>query len=225
MVIIDENDIGKTKEELLMDLIAEWLGERIPLDKVKYGQPQALDQRPDLKFDPNTFIPARVDVRYDGRYDTSGSGFMYRRRSIVDHLEGCDLTTITPLTLPFSIWDLIDQINKCVPYPIDKYDLVNHVYETKEDYANGIHIEADPHSWLWMDGEKTKIDDRWIDGLPLLTNTRLNGFYKWAEEDPEAANLVVLQARVAQNNIDRLAEAKARIAARAEKARKVLSMI
>lgn len=219
MVIIDEKDIGKTKEELLMDLIAEWLGERIPLDKIVYGLPEELDQRPDLPYDPNTFVPARVDIRYDDRYSEQGSGFMYRRRSIVEHLAGCDLSTITPLKLPFTIHDLIDQINKCVPYPIDKDDLVNHKYETKEDYENGIHIQAHPHSYLWMDGEKVKIDDRWIDGIPLLKNTRLNGFFKWKPVDAVAFAAAAAQAAVSRERSGRLAAARNRVADRLDQSR------
>lgn len=219
MVIIDEKDIGKTKEELLMDLISEWLGERIPLDKIKYGLPEELDQRPDLPYDPNTFVPAKVNIQYDERYSEMGSGFMYRRRSIVEHLAGCDLSTITPLKLPFSIHDLIEQINKCVPYPIDKDDLVDYKYETKEDYENGIRIQAHPHSYLWMDGETVKIDDRWIDGIPLLTVTRLIGFFKWTPVDAVAFASAQAAAAVAQERSGRLAAARLRVADRLDQSR------
>lgn len=186
MVIIDQDDIGKTRDELLMDLVAEYLGFRIPLDKIVFGNPQELDQRPDLSFDPNTFIPARVDTAYDDRYSEAGSGFMYRRRSIVEHASGCDFSKVAPTTLPFTTHDLIDQFNKCLPYPIDESDIVLIEYKTKEDYEKGVEFKADPHSLFWTDGEKINIDDRWITGEPIITVTDLPGFFKWKPDSQEA---------------------------------------
>ncbi len=206
MVIIDEKDMGKTREELLMDLVSEHLGFRIPIDKIVFGQPTELDQRPDLKFDPNTFISARVDIRYDDRFSLDGSGFMYRRRSIVEHAAGCDFSTVSPMTLPFTTYDLIEQFNRCLPYPIDQSDIVFVEYKTKEDYAGGVSFKAAPHSLFWIDGEKIQIDDRWITGDPVLAQTELPGFYKWTPPTGPSA-----QARFNASALAALTAAQTRV--------------
>lgn len=203
MVIIDEDDLGKSREELLMDLVAEYLGFRIPLDKIVFGEPEALDQRPDLEFDPNTFIPAQIDIAYDSRFSDMGSGFMYRRRSIVEHASGCDFSKVAPTKLPFTTHDLIEQFNQCLPYPIDESDVVLVEYKTKEDYEKGVTFAAAPHSLFWTDGETIQIDDRWITGEPVIVVTDLPGFFKWKPESAE-----VLFARRAN---ERIAAARMRI--------------
>lgn len=179
MVVIDEKDINKSKEEILMDLIYESTGQRIPLPHVRFGKPQELDQRPDLKFDPNTFIGARVNPRYDNRYNAAGSGFMYRRRSIIDHMRGCVFEGITPTHLPFKVSDLLPQINHCLPYPIAAEEIVDYEYTTLDEVKDSIKLKAHPESLLWCDGGRIPIDDRIIAGQPLLTVTNLPGFYVW----------------------------------------------
>lgn len=179
MVIIDEHDINKTKEEILMDLIYESTGQRIPLPHVRFGKPQELDQRPDLKFDPNTFIGARVNPRYDNRYNSAGSGFMYRRRSIIEHMRGCVFDGVAPAQLPFRVSELLPQINHCLPYPISAEEIVDYEYTTLEEAADGIKLKAHPDSLLWCDSGYVPFDDRLITGKPLITVTNLPGFFEW----------------------------------------------
>lgn len=180
MVIIDEKDIHKSKEEILMDLIYESTGQRIPLEHVKFGKPVELDARPDLKFDPNTFIPARVNPRYDNRYNSSGSGFMYRRRSIFEHIQGCSFNGVAIYSLPAKLTDLLEQINRCLPYPIAKEDVSEVEITSLEQIQKGIRFAAHPESILWCEGGIVPIDTRALEGIPLVTVTQLNGFKKWS---------------------------------------------
>lgn len=185
MVVIDEHDVGKTREEVLLDLIYEATGNRIPIDKVDFGKPKELDKRKDLETDPNTFIPAKVDPQYDARYSASGSGFMYRRRDIINHTDGCDFSRVMPAMLPVRILDVLDQINECMPYPIQPDDVINYEYKTAAQVENGISLHAHPESLLWIKGQTLLVDTSMLYNEPMIAVTNLDGFKEWAE-DPNA---------------------------------------
>lgn len=180
MVVIDEKDVGKTEEQVLMDLIYEGTGQRIPLDKVKFGKPREVDQRKDLDLDANTFIPARVDATYDARYAGPGSGFMYRRRNIDNHSAGADFNNIAPMALPFKITDILDQINDCLPYPIEARDVIDYEYKTLAEVEDkGVRLDANPDSLLWIKGVGFFVNTTYINGAPLIGNATLDGFNEW----------------------------------------------
>lgn len=188
MVVIDELDVGKTREEVLMDLIYEAVGYRVPLDRVKFGKPREVDKRKDLDLDPNTFIPARVDPTYDDRYSAAGSGFMYRRRNIINHTNGVDFSQVAPPSLPFKMADVLDQINERMPYPIQLSDIVNYEYKTFAEVAEkGIRLQAHPESLLWIDGQTFFVNTVYINGKPLINVKELDGFNEWFAPvaDPE----------------------------------------
>lgn len=176
MVVIDENDIGKTKEEILIDLLYEATGKRIPLNKIKHGVPFELDVRKDLKTDPNTYIPVKVDQEYDDRYSSDTSGIMYRRRNIAQHCENCTFITVKPSTLPFNISSYLDRINENLPYPIDLEDIVDHTYSTLDEIENGVLLEATPSSLLWSGKNRLIIDLGYLTGDPFISNTIMDGF-------------------------------------------------
>jgi hypothetical protein len=180
MVVIDEHDVGKTREEVLMDLIFEGTGDRIPLDKVLFGKPREVDQRRDLDLDANTFIPARIDPRYDARYSAAGSGFMYRRRCLVNHTKLSDFSKVAPATLPFKMSDILDQINEYMPYPIKLDDIVNYEYRTlAEVVERGVRLQAHPESLLWIRGAEFFVNTAYINGTPLINVRELDGFHEW----------------------------------------------
>lgn len=185
MVIIDVNDIGKSREQVLLDLIYEATGERIPLDKVKFGKPREIDKRKDLEFDPNTFIPARIDRNYDTRYGTTpDDGFMYRRRNIVEDFGATDFSSVKPHSLPFKLTDILDQINACLQYPIGADDIIDHEYTTLGQVEAGVHLQAHPESLLWIKGIKIYVDTGYIKGVPLIFETELDGFNEWFPPAP-----------------------------------------
>ena len=175
-VIIDRHDVGKTTEDLLRDLLYESTGARIPGDKIVYGKPRELKQRPTYKYDPNTFIPVIVDIVYDTRFRTTGDGFMYRRRSIIEHCANVDFTSIKPDFFPFRISDILDQINSYLEYPIAMDDLVEYEYSSVEQWSSGVLLMARDDSYLWTDGQTVMIDTSSVNQNNLLTNYTLDGF-------------------------------------------------
>lgn len=185
MVVIDEHDVGKTKKEVLMDLIYEATERRIPLDKVTFGKPQEVDVRKDLIYDPNTFIPMRVDPGYDNRYNTPETGVLYRRRSLKDHLKDVDFSMVLVEKFPVRVSELLEQVNYQLKYPIAACEIQEFQYDTSEQLEKfGLYIMADPESVLWFDGGPMMGVD--VGGKPgLVTITRLMGFFKYGEEPPE----------------------------------------
>lgn len=175
-VIIDDNDNGKSREALLMDLIYESNGIRVPLDKIKFGIPREVDQRKDLDNDPNTFIPVKVNNQYDNRFALGTSGIMYRRRSIAKHIAGIDLAVITPLFLPFKVSDLLEQINTLVPYEFQVEEIENYEYRTLAEVEAGVKLVAKKQAYLWFEGATFNVNTTKISGAPLIANKTLNGF-------------------------------------------------
>lgn len=144
-VVIDEHDIGKTKIQLLTDLLYETNGLRVPEDRIKYGDPQPLDARPDLLWDPNTFIPFRIDPTYDDRYSRN-AGFMYRRLDLKDYVGSHDFQ-VQITHFPFRISEVLDQINAQLPFPLDLNDIVD--YEFSAPNTVKFDLVANPKSVLW----------------------------------------------------------------------------
>lgn len=183
MVVIDEHDVGKTRREVLMDLIYEATGRRLPLDKVVFGKPRPCDQRPEVKTDPNTFIPMRVDVQYDHRFNLPESGVLYRRRDMGDHLKDLDTSKIKVGKFPVRTTDLLDQINEQLTYPVLACELMDYEFTSAEQIEMfGLMVVAHPDSVLWMgSGELFGVD---VSGAvdpesTLVPNNYLMGFYKW----------------------------------------------
>jgi hypothetical protein len=178
MVIIDEHDIGKTKYQLLTDLIYESTGQRIPLNSIEYGHPSELDARPDVLTDPNTFIPIKVSGVYDVRLFGPHRGFMYRRRSLFDHLSGVDLDiefTDWPTTLHQVI---LDQINPQLRYPLRAEDFVD--YQITDEDTNNIVIRAAEHSLFWCGSADVAIPPPNSSNFILVENRFLDGFNVWS---------------------------------------------
>lgn len=180
MVVIDEHDLGKTREELLMDLIYETNGNRIPLDKIKFGIAREVDQRPDLDFDANTFIPVEIDPAYDDRFGKGVAGLMYRRHNLGLYTKDVDLTVVAPLFLPFTIHDILEQINTLLPYPVAPEEVINYEYKTMEQVDFGVTLKARKDAYIWFHGVHFKVDTSILTGRPLIENTVLNGFVPYA---------------------------------------------
>lgn len=180
MVVIDGNDVGKSREQVLLYLIYEASGQIIPLDKVEFGKPRILDQRKDLDTDPNTFIPCRISQEYDDRYWAEGSGFMYRRRCILNHTQESDLHSVRPAHLPFTITEILPLINAILPYPIQSSDVIDYKYNTLEEVRAGITLQAHPESLLWINGKTFTVNTDILEGAPLIDNRNLDGFNEYS---------------------------------------------
>lgn len=175
MVILDHNDVGKDKLEILTDLLYETNGDRIPLSKVKYGLPEEMDTRPDIKTDHNTMIPLKVQQDYSTLYENA-AGLLYRRVELVDylaHLEPGDIEFHSNV-FPVQLCEILPQINAQLEYPIDCHDVLSHPIE--HSGVQDIVIQAEPHSLIWTGQAKisvTVINDSLV---PLYTTVALRGF-------------------------------------------------
>jgi hypothetical protein len=153
-VVIDEHDIGKTRIQLLTDLLYETNNLRIPEEKIKYGEPQALDARPDLDWDPNTFIPFRIDRDYDDRFSRN-AGFMYRRRDFSEYVGSHDFE-VQITHFPFRISEVLDQINAQLPFPLAISDIED--YEFSLPDTEEFELIASPKSLIWTGKCKVKME-------------------------------------------------------------------
>lgn len=177
MIIIDEHDIGKTEEQLLTDLIFEATGQRIPTNVIKYKQPSALDSRPDIPTDPNTYIPFNAEIEYDIRLSGNNRGFLYRRRSLSEHFANIDLDLEFD-TWPTTLHDvIINQINPILSYPLKLHDIIDYVID--DENTNSLVIHASPKSLFWVDSAIVSIVPPNSSNFVLVENRFLNGFNEW----------------------------------------------
>lgn len=172
MVVIDEHDLGKTTIQLLTDLIYESEGFRIPEQKINYGKPQALDVRPDILTDANTFVPVRVQDDYDDRYPI-GSGLMYRRRELGDHFPDIMYHVYTT-TASFRLYELLDQLNLQISYPLTSADVLDQALNLANSEV--ITLRANPDSYIWINNATIRVTVHTEARLDLLTVTDLTGF-------------------------------------------------
>lgn len=181
MVIIDEKDLHKTKEEVLLDLIYEASGQRFPIDKIGFGNPHELKTRLDDELAPNTHIPVKVDMAFDRRYAIPEAGFLYRRREIHKHLKDIDWSQVLVRKIPFTTADVLPQINDQLSYPIQPEEVDNLTYESIEQLlAYGMIIQAAPDSLLWCsEGVGHNAGLGHFDPNPIVTVIRVDGFKKW----------------------------------------------
>lgn len=176
-VVVDEKDIGKSRIDLLIDLVYESTGTRFPQDKIRFGKPSELDQRPELYYDPNTYLPVNINIEFDRRFSTPVSGIMYRRLSLHEYLSKVDFESIKPEFFPFRISDLLDQINEQIPYALNMEDLVEYEYTSPDQWAGGIHITPHPESYVWQGPTvMVAVNTSAIGGGNLLDKHVLDGF-------------------------------------------------
>jgi hypothetical protein len=145
-VVIDQNDIGKSDFDILMDMIYETNKVRFPREHIWTGTPSALDQRPDIDDDENTYIDVRINPNWDNEYSRH-SGFLYRRHDLTQYFENIDIS-ITATEFPFtvrSIWDT--QVQPFLPYPINKNDIQDYLFTSLT--SDTITVYATSGSLLW----------------------------------------------------------------------------
>lgn len=173
-IVINEADIGKTEIQLLMDLIFESVGIRVPEQKIQYGKPQALDVRPDVYDDPNTFIPITVDADYDDRYAPQiEKGLLYRRRELASHFTST-LYPIYTATGTFKISAVLSQLNTLLTYPLTMADVVDQTLSAAG--LTQITLVANPTSYIWTGKVVLDVSVHQGDLVLMLATTDLEGF-------------------------------------------------
>jgi hypothetical protein len=138
-------DFDRPETEVLCDLVYVTNKYKLPPPMVVFGTPQVLDQRPDIEDDPNTYIPAKVNSKFDHRLVPRETGFLYHRIPLAA-LRVVDNSVITPPAVPFKTYDILDQINRQLGVQLTENDLVNTEYTTLDD---DFIITALPTSKIW----------------------------------------------------------------------------
>ena len=138
-------DFNRPETETLCDLIYVSNKYKLPPSMVVFGTPQALDQRPDIEDDPNSYISAKIQQKFDYRMVPKVTGFLYHRIPLAA-LRVVDGTTIVPPAIPFKTYDILDQINRQLGVQLSQNDLENTEYTTMDaDFV----ITAKPTSRIW----------------------------------------------------------------------------
>jgi hypothetical protein len=177
MVIIDEHDLGKTRSQILLDLLYEALGVRLEETWYTKGIPKALDSTPTNPWDANTYM----DIQYAPYYKEvkSQQAVMYRRRDIGEHLAqyAFHLTyTRFPTTTSQIVEDLI---NPHLNFTLLDEDLT---IETIDDpTSQQIVIKANPESLIWCGQAKIDIDVPGDEFFVLAQVTVLGGFQPYVD--------------------------------------------
>jgi hypothetical protein len=173
-VVINAQDVGKTDIELLMDLIYETAGIRVPEQKITYGKPTVLDVRPDITGDSNTFIPIVIDADYDDRFPAdAGKGLLYRRRELSEHFSEASYTIFTQLA-SVKLYAILSQLNAVLSYPLTTKDVLDQTIDTSE--ATSLTILANPDSYIWTGSAIITVNIIGDDLVELLTISDLEGF-------------------------------------------------
>ena len=179
-IVIDEQDLGKSRLELLTDLIFESEGIRIPLNKITYSNPETLDQTPLTLTDPNTLIKFNTKSDYDDRHTRKFSGaLMYRRRELNQHF----LSVVNPIpiyidTAIFTIHEILPQINEELKYPLSIEDVSDQTYDATD--LTEIVLVSNKNSLIWIGNVKVNVNISATNKTDILTNTLLDGFTQFA---------------------------------------------
>lgn len=150
---------------IAIDLIYAATGLEYPIDKIILGIPIAVDPRPDLDTDPNTFVPViSVSIVFDARFDSiPNDGFLYRRIPL-SLLTGSDNVIFEePTVFPFSTYEILDGINEKLNTQLTTDDVLDDIYTTP---GAPLRLRANPKSLAWLDEIVILYDE--FDGGRLL---------------------------------------------------------
>ena len=179
--LILQYQLNRPGIEILLDLISIYnQGYRLEPHQVEFGDPQDLDTRPDILDDTNSFIPAEVDASVDSRLVPGNTGFLYARLPL-GVLKKDKEYDIDPLPVPFSTYQILDQINDQYNTQLTEDDLEDTEYVSMDDW---FYIHAKPSSKVWIG---TKRIDVVGDGpkFVLFVQSFLNGFTAYDPLDPD----------------------------------------
>lgn len=130
----------KPEKELLLDLVYMSTHCRVPADKITFKEPpQALDQRPDLDDDSNSFIGFKLKQGWNDEL-LGENGLMYRR---VPLHEATRNQAVDNLTFPLTIYGILPQINAQLGMRLTQKDVYNATYLTQ---TTVITVRAKPGS-------------------------------------------------------------------------------
>lgn len=140
---------NQPSKQIALDLIYIYTGYDVPLNKIEFGLPEAVDPIPEKLTDENTYTPAEISPFEDGRFITEDNGFLYRRLNLNEIQPNTGITLLN-VTYPFYVHDVLPAINSFLGTQLDQSDLVNDYYE---DASKPVIVRAHKHSLAWI-GER-----------------------------------------------------------------------
>jgi len=160
---IEEGNFNRPSAEIALDLIYLTNQFRIPPAKVEFGVPMALDQRPDVPTDANTFVPVDIDAEY---YDLfrGNIGFMYQRLTL-DVLTPDPAVTLVAPAFPFYMHELLPALRTKFGVQFADTDIVN---ELIDDEWQDVVLQAAPTSLAWIGSIPIAVE-----GVGNLTGVRV----------------------------------------------------
>lgn len=176
-LITPKRDYDKPTKQLALEQIAVSTGYRIPSSKATLFKPRALDMFPGILSDENTAVNAKVADGYipNNKIEIV---FVYRRENL-DVLYVKRNTPIVPPKYPYTVLDVLSQINTLLGVQLTKDDVIN---DTFESITSPFTIRAKPTSLMWI-GQKTV--DLSVQGKRLLEDGRTrymeNGYSRMLE--------------------------------------------
>jgi len=146
-LLVESQNFDRPSVEIALDLIFASTGYRGEKQYIKFGLPEHCDPRPDIDYDPNTFVPAVINTQFDMRVFGS-NGFLYHRLSL-DTIALSQPLRIWPNQYPFRPVDVLTQINEQLFTQLDETDLLDIEYTEPGTFK----LFAGKHSLAWR-GEK-----------------------------------------------------------------------
>lgn len=162
---------NRPSEDILRDLIFIYNDIRLPKFHTTFGLPRALDQRPEIGLDENTFIPIDVESQIDSRFDDV-AGMMYRRTPIHEIADET-LILVEVSGFPFQLYDVLDQINARLELQLTEADVYD---QTIEEATDQIRLKMKPESQVWIGDDPIL---RTYVRIPMLTQLDLSGFVEY----------------------------------------------
>lgn len=174
-------DLNRPSLEIALDLIH--ISNHFDLDaqEVVLGNPVALDLRPDIPDDINTFVPASMSKVFFTVFE-GNNGFLYRRLSFDEVLATKLPAVIIPPATSFKTSEILPQLNDLLGLQLVASDIV------EEDLTNDIvsfPVRAHRDSLVWIGSLPCEIDTNiplnirlMEDGTPRLNE---DGSYRLVE--------------------------------------------
>jgi len=138
---------NRPSRAILLDLVNTFNHISLGQDEVEFGDPEELDQRPDVLVDADTFIPAKIAETAYGNFPGE-DGFVYGRIDI-GKLIGSATPLINPTGDVYTTHEVIDQINYQFSSQLTVKDLLNDTYRRADEQ---IILRVSPQSEVWKGG-------------------------------------------------------------------------
>ena len=167
--LIEGFNFNRKSEQIAVDMIFVATRFRIPEPKIIFYSPRVMDIRPDIDDDPNTSIDSFVDRTFS-KVLGGRTGFLYRRLPL-ELIEQDNTVPIVPSSYPYSVEDILNQINASLKVRFTSRDILNLTYSGDEE---NIILIANPESTTWIGDLTIKVKSNVV--TPIVPQSDLSGF-------------------------------------------------